>query len=69
MSTKISKRQTILNVAGLAQQCNYETKGLQLLLYFEKNNNVRTRIAIDASVMMYDGAKSYYVFQVNSFRI
>ena len=48
------EQQTILNVAGLAQQCNYETKGLQLLLYFEKNNNARTRIAIDASVMMYE---------------
>ena len=48
------EEQTILNVAGLAQQCNFETKGLQLLLYFQKNVNIRARIAVEASVMMYE---------------
>ena len=44
----------ILNLAALAQQCNYETKGYQLLLYFENNENIRTQIISNVSVMMYE---------------
>lgn len=44
----------ILNVAGQMQRCSYETKGIQKILYFEKNESSRERIAVEASVMMYE---------------
>lgn len=44
----------ILNVAALSQQCNYETKGYQLLLYYEKNESSRARIITSVSLMMYE---------------
>lgn len=48
------EEQIILNVAALAQQCSFETKGFQLLLYFEKNENSQARIIVNVSVMMYE---------------
>lgn len=44
----------ILNVAAQAQQCSYETKGLQKVLYFEKNKSSKERLVVEASVMMYE---------------
>ena len=44
----------IVNVAALAQQCSYEIKGYQLLLYYEKNENSRARIITSVSLMMYE---------------
>ena len=48
------EQELVLNVAAQIQQCSYETKGIQKLLYFEKNESSRERIAVDASVMMYE---------------
>lgn len=48
------EEQIILNIAALAQQCSFETKGFQLLLYFEKNENTQARIIANVSVMMYE---------------
>lgn len=48
------EQQFILNVAAQCQQCSYETKGIQKLLYFEKSESCRERIAVDASEMMYE---------------
>lgn len=48
------EEQTILNIAALTHQCNYETKAYQLLLYFEKNENIRAQIMGNVSVMMYE---------------
>ena len=48
------EQEFVLNVAAQIQQCSYETKGIQKLLYFEKNESSRERIAVDASVMMYE---------------
>ena len=48
------EQEYVLNVAAQIQQCSYETKGIQKLLYFEKNESSRERIAVDASVMMYE---------------
>lgn len=44
----------ILNVAAQFQQCSYETKGIQKVLYFEKNKSTRERSAVAASVVMYE---------------
>lgn len=44
----------ILNVAAQAQQCSYETKALQKVLYFEKNESSKERLVVEASVMMYE---------------
>ena len=44
----------MLNVAAQIQQCSYETKGIQKLLYFEKNESSKERIAVEVSVMMYE---------------
>ena len=48
------EQEYVLNVAAQIQQCSYETKGIQKLLYFEKNESSRERIAVEASVMMYE---------------
>lgn len=48
------EEQILLNVAALAQQCSFETKGYQLLLYFEKNENTQARIIVNVSIMMYE---------------
>ena len=48
------EQEYVLNVAAQIQQCSYETKGIQKLLYFEKNESSKERIAVDASVMMYE---------------
>ncbi len=44
----------ILNIAALTHQCDYETKGYQRLLYFEKNDSIRKQIMGNVSVMMYE---------------
>lgn len=51
----------ILNIAALTHQCNYETKAYQLLLYFEKNENIRAQIIGDVSVMMYEWCEKILV--------
>ncbi len=48
------EQEFVLNVAAQIQQCSYETKGIQKLLYFEKNESSKERIAVEASVMMYE---------------
>ena len=48
------EQEFLLNVAAQIQQCSYETKGIQKLLYFEKNESNKERIAVEASVMMYE---------------
>ena len=48
------EQEYVLNVAAQIQQCSYETKGIQKLLYFEKNESSKERIAVEASVMMYE---------------
>ena len=48
------EQESVLNVAAQIQQCSYETKGIQKLLYFEKNEGSRERIAVEASEMMYE---------------
>ena len=48
------EQEFVLNVAAQIQRCSYETKGIQKLLYFEKNESSRERIAVEASEMMYE---------------
>lgn len=48
------EQEFVLNVAAQIQQCSYETKGIQKLLYFEQNESSRERIAVDADEMMYE---------------
>ncbi len=48
------EQEFILNIAAQAQQCSYETKGLQKALYFEKNESSKERLVVEASVMMYE---------------
>ena len=48
------EQEFVLNVTAQIQQCSYETKGIQKLLYFEKNESSKERIAVEASVMMYE---------------
>lgn len=50
----LEEQEFVLNVAAQIQQCSYETKGIQKLLYFEKNESSKERIAVEASVMMYE---------------
>lgn len=54
MKRALEEQEFIVNTAAQCQQCSFETKGLQKLLYFEKNESGRERIAVDASVMMYE---------------
>ena len=53
------EQEYVLNVAAQIQQCSYETKGIQKLLYFEKNESSKERIAVEASVMMCEWGKKY----------
>ena len=48
------EQEFILNLAALAQQCSYETKGLQKVLYFENNESSKERLVVEASVIMYE---------------
>lgn len=48
------EQEYIVNTAAQCQQCSFETKGLQKLLYFEKNESSRERIAVDSYEMMYE---------------
>lgn len=54
MKRAFEEQEFIVNTAAQFQQCSYETKGLQKLLYFEKDENGRERIAVDVCVMMYE---------------
>lgn len=54
MKRAFEEQEYIINVAALSQQCSYETKGIQKLLYFEKNDSGRERIAVDAYEMIYE---------------
>ena len=54
MKRAFEEQEFIVNTAAQCQQCSYETKGLQKLLYFEKDTNGRERIAVDVCVMMYE---------------
>lgn len=54
MRRAFEDQEFIINVAAQAQQCSYETKGIQKILYFEKNESARERIAVDAYEMMYE---------------
>ena len=48
------EQEFIVNTAAQCQQCSFETKGIQKLLYFEKNESSRERIAVDSCEMMYE---------------
>ncbi len=54
MKRAFGEQEFIINVAAQTQQCSYETKGIQKLLYFEKNESGRERIIMDSFVMMYE---------------
>lgn len=54
MKRAFEEQEFIVNTAAQCQQCSFETKGLQKLLYFEKNESGKERIAVDAFVMMYE---------------
>ena len=54
MKRAFEEQEYIVNVAAQSQQCSYETKGIQRLIYFEKNESSRERIAVDAYEMMYE---------------
>lgn len=54
MKRAFEEQEFIVNTAAQCQQCSFETKGLQKLLYFEKNESSRERIAVDACEMMYE---------------
>lgn len=54
MKRAFEEQEYIINVAAQSQQCSYETKGIQRLLYFEKNCSSRERIAVEAYEMMYE---------------
>ena len=54
MKRVFEEQEFIVNTAAQCQQCAFETKGLQKLLYFEKNDGSRERIAVDACEMMYE---------------
>lgn len=48
------EEQIIVNVAAQCQLCSFETKEKQLQLYFEKDEHQRARLAVEASVIMYE---------------
>ena len=54
MKRAFEEQEYIVNAAAQSQQCSYETKGIQRLIYFEKNDSSRERIAVDAYEMMYE---------------
>lgn len=54
MKRAFEEQEFIVNTAAQCQQCSFETKGLQKLLYFEKNESGKERIAVEAFVMMYE---------------
>ena len=54
MKRAFEEQEYIINAAAQSQQCSYETKGIQKLIYFEKNDSSRERIAVDAYEMMYE---------------
>ena len=60
MKRAFEEQKYIVNTAAQCQQCSFETKGLQKLLYFEKNESGRERIAVDAYVMMYEWCNDLY---------
>lgn len=54
MKRVFEEQECIINVAAQFQQCSYETKGIQKLLYFEKNESARERILVDAFELMHE---------------
>lgn len=54
MKRAFEEQEFVINVAAQSQQCSYETKGIQKLLYFEKNESGKERLAVDAYEMMYE---------------
>lgn len=54
MKRAFEEQEFVINVAAQSQQCSYETKGIQKLLYFEKNEGGKERLAVDAYEMMYE---------------
>lgn len=54
MKRAFEEQEFVINVAAQTQQCSYETKGIQKLLYFEKNESGKERLAVDAYEMMYE---------------
>ena len=54
MKRGFEEQEFVINVAAQSQQCSYETKGIQKLLYFEKNESGKERLAVDAYEMMYE---------------
>lgn len=54
MKRAFEEQEFVINVAAQLQQCSYETKGIQKLLYFEKNASGKERLAVDAYEMMYE---------------
>lgn len=54
MKRAFEEQEFVINVAAQSQQCSYETKGIQKLLYFEKNESSKERLAVDAYEMMYE---------------
>ncbi len=54
MKRAYEEHKITLNIAAQFELCSHETKGIQIVLYFEKNENSRERIAVSAMVMMYE---------------
>lgn len=54
MKCAFGEQEFIINTAAQSLQCSYETKGIQKLLYFEKNESSKERLAVDAYEMMYE---------------
>lgn len=48
------EQELILNVAAQVQQCSYEIKGIQKILYFENSGAGRERMAVEVSLMIYE---------------
>lgn len=48
------EHKTVLNIAAQIQQCSYEVKGVQKILYFEKGDSSRERIIAEVSLMVYE---------------
>ena len=54
MKRGFEEQEFVINVAAQSQQCSYETKGIQKMLYFEKNESSKERLAVNAYEMMYE---------------
>ena len=54
MKRGFEEQEFVINVAAQSQQCSYETIGIQKMLYFEKNESSKERLAVNAYEMMYE---------------